>query len=342
MKKISVIIPCYNCADIVQRAWNSLYRQTIGIEQLECIFVDDASNDNSATWNSLLKIEADAPDSVILVKLDKNMRQGGARNAALSYASAKYLMFLDSDDELVSDACDILYQTAENTSSEITQFNHIIQAGHSTRIQKNVLKNITFSINTQNDRNKFLDATTVTYGCWNKLYLLSLVIETGVKFAEHVVYEEPLFVYPLFLYAKRITLITDPLYIYHIHDNSTVTSQIGKRLLDHPQVQLLTLEDCMRRPKLFNTYRAVIGIYFIWSYYCETLCFAAQHKDASLSLVYFSEMQKICKTLFPDYESFPLYNSLTTNVKKAFETLSEEITSQQELDQLVQRVFSQL
>ena len=55
MTKISVIIPCYNVAKYVERCFESLKNQTIGLEQMELIFVDDASVDD--TWDKIKEIE---------------------------------------------------------------------------------------------------------------------------------------------------------------------------------------------------------------------------------------------------------------------------------------------
>ena len=55
MKKISVIIPCYNVSPYLARLLDSLTAQTIGIENLELIFVNDASTDD--TYEKLLEIE---------------------------------------------------------------------------------------------------------------------------------------------------------------------------------------------------------------------------------------------------------------------------------------------
>lgn len=42
---ISVIIPCYNTAQYLPQCMLSLEMQTLGFENLQCIFVDDASTD---------------------------------------------------------------------------------------------------------------------------------------------------------------------------------------------------------------------------------------------------------------------------------------------------------
>ena len=108
MKKVSVVIPCYNAAAWLPKCFLSLAEQTMGMEDLELIFVDDASTDNGRTWEMLLLFERAYPDSVIVIRLEENRRQGGARNEALLYASGEYISFVDADDWVLPG----LYETA--------------------------------------------------------------------------------------------------------------------------------------------------------------------------------------------------------------------------------------
>ena len=215
-KKISVVIPCFNCSDTIIKTWDSLKKQTIGIDNLECVFVDDASSDDGHTWMILEQIESECPDSVMIIHLDKNMRQGGARNVGITYATSEYLMFLDSDDEFVDNACEIAYGCIKNTDSDIVQFNHVYRLGNRTRVTNESDSNGVYVISGHDDRIKFLNSSLVTYGCTNKIYRLELIRQVKAVFAERAVYEEPLFVYPCFLYANKVSLITDALYIYNI------------------------------------------------------------------------------------------------------------------------------
>lgn len=98
MKKVSVIIPCFNATKYLPKCFMSLVQQTIGIDQIELIFVDDASTDEDATWNMLQEFERAYPESIMILKLEENMRQGGARNVALQYATGEYIAFVDADD----------------------------------------------------------------------------------------------------------------------------------------------------------------------------------------------------------------------------------------------------
>lgn len=95
---VSVVIPCYKCASVLERATASVFAQT----QLpaELILVDDASPDDGATRGRIEKVTAGAR-GIIPVRsllLDRNVGPGGARNAGWSVASGEYVAFLDADD----------------------------------------------------------------------------------------------------------------------------------------------------------------------------------------------------------------------------------------------------
>lgn len=77
MKKVSVIVPCHNAAKWLPQCFLSLVQQSIGIDGLELIFVDDASDDEGATWALLEEFERAYPESIMIIHLEENLRQGG-------------------------------------------------------------------------------------------------------------------------------------------------------------------------------------------------------------------------------------------------------------------------
>lgn len=69
MKKISVIIPCYNAQKYIDRCMDCLQKQTIGMENLEIILVNDGSTD--ATLGKLMLYEQKYPEQILLVNCEK-------------------------------------------------------------------------------------------------------------------------------------------------------------------------------------------------------------------------------------------------------------------------------
>lgn len=95
---VSVIIPCYRCADTLGRAVDSVLRQTQ--PAAEIILVEDCSSDGGATLAAMYALAADAQGKVrvSIVVLERNSGPGGARNAGWEIAQENYIAFLDADD----------------------------------------------------------------------------------------------------------------------------------------------------------------------------------------------------------------------------------------------------
>jgi len=92
---VSVVVPCYRCADTLQRAVDSVAAQS----QLpaEVILVDDCSGDGTADRLAALA-GIYAPGWVRIVTLEENRGAGSARNAGWAHATQRYIAFLDADD----------------------------------------------------------------------------------------------------------------------------------------------------------------------------------------------------------------------------------------------------
>ena len=96
--KASIIIPVYNKEHYVEKCLRSALNQTF--DDFEVIVVDDESTDQSGTICDCLAQE----DSRLRVFHIKNKRFTGARLYGVEQAKGDYVMFLDSDDELLPNA----------------------------------------------------------------------------------------------------------------------------------------------------------------------------------------------------------------------------------------------
>jgi glycosyltransferase involved in cell wall biosynthesis len=88
---VTVIIPTYNRAHLIQETIQSVLDQTFSTWEL--IVVDDGSNDNSE--NVVRKF---ADERIKFYRLEHSGKISQVRNAGLRHASGNYIAFLDSDD----------------------------------------------------------------------------------------------------------------------------------------------------------------------------------------------------------------------------------------------------
>ncbi|MEJ2575058.1 MAG: glycosyltransferase family 2 protein [Gammaproteobacteria bacterium] len=95
---VSVIIPCYCCADTIGRAVDSVMAQTA--LPSEVLLVDDASPDEGKTRETLEAVRDRHKNAVrfeVLV-MDANGGPAAARNMAWDSATQEFIAFLDADD----------------------------------------------------------------------------------------------------------------------------------------------------------------------------------------------------------------------------------------------------
>lgn len=87
---VSVIIVNYKMRDITLQCLRSLFQNTSGVE-MEVIVVDNASGDATPQY-----IHQEFPQ-VRVIESNENLGFGGGNNLGNSYATGKYLFFLNSD-----------------------------------------------------------------------------------------------------------------------------------------------------------------------------------------------------------------------------------------------------
>lgn len=108
---ISVVIPCYCCSDVLERAVHSVLRQTL--LPTEIILVDDASPDHGRTKHCIAEIRATYVVStqvkIQAQYLERNQGPAGARNAGWDVATGRFVAFLDSDDSWAPEKLEVQY-----------------------------------------------------------------------------------------------------------------------------------------------------------------------------------------------------------------------------------------
>lgn len=114
-KKIpfSIIIPAYNAHNTVQSCLNSILNQSF--KNFECIIVNDGSTDDT------LNICREVLNNDIRFRIINQNNQGPAvaRENAIRICKGKYLVFVDSDDFLISNALENLYEYVLNNDTDL-------------------------------------------------------------------------------------------------------------------------------------------------------------------------------------------------------------------------------
>jgi glycosyltransferase involved in cell wall biosynthesis len=108
----SIVVPVYNRERQVARCLTSILSQSFG--DLELIVVDDGSRDAS-----LARVQEIADPRLRIVRHADNLGVGPARSSGIDAARAEWLIFLDSDDELVPGALELIHRLAGEAPGDL-------------------------------------------------------------------------------------------------------------------------------------------------------------------------------------------------------------------------------
>lgn len=134
MIKISIIIPCYNVEQYIERCYHSLHNQ-FDAHNVEFIFVNDGSTDNTLFILQDIK----SKDNRVVLINQKNAGVSVARNAALAITKGEYTYLLDGDDYLTENALLDIKQVLENYHPDV-----LISAYNISMNNKELFKTLPF------------------------------------------------------------------------------------------------------------------------------------------------------------------------------------------------------
>lgn len=110
----SIVIPVWNREGEILRALRSCQKQSFS--SWEAIVVDDASTDNTCSLVQGLQDER-----IVLLRHRQNRGVGPARNTGIEAVRGQWVLFLDSDDELLPDALGRIRDYAQECAEDIAR-----------------------------------------------------------------------------------------------------------------------------------------------------------------------------------------------------------------------------
>lgn len=232
--KISIIVPVYNAEEYLPRCLDSLINQTY--ENIEIICINDASTDNSLSVLQKYK----RSDERIKIIDKENEDVSFARNAGLRASQGEYVMFVDSDDWIDVNTCELALQQIVENTADVVIWNYISEH-NSSSVKKEIFINdkIVFENNDVQKKihRRFIGIVGEELSCpekadslctvWGKLYRKSVIDENNIEFPDIRkigTYEDGLFNLYLFKYVKKAVYINKALYHYRRTNFSSVTS----------------------------------------------------------------------------------------------------------------------
>lgn len=230
--KISIIVPVYNVEDYLRNTLDSIVSQSFGVDNLEVILIDDKSTDGSA---DIIREYADRYDNFKGIFFDEGSGfPGKPRNVGLEHATAEYIMFLDSDDWLEENACEVLYESIVDEDADIV-------CGSFTKVNTDGIRDINYAgwtatLTSPDDSNGHENAVEMVSdpdfklvvtnleknptilgnaNVWGKIFTKDLISTNNITFPEDIVAQDSVFLFESFLNARKIVFINDIIVNYN-------------------------------------------------------------------------------------------------------------------------------
>lgn len=168
--KISVIVPVHNVEKYLAQCLTSICQQTLS--EIEIICVDDASDDSSAI---ILDEFQKADHRIRTFHFSEKRSALLARKKGVDMARGQYIMFLDADDYLELDACEILYEKIVSAGVEILHFSTKIEncSGadlHRIQMNENLLQPFEKKLYDKEIFENCFEHKKFGFTLWNKIY----------------------------------------------------------------------------------------------------------------------------------------------------------------------------
>ena len=221
---VSVIVPVYNVARYIAKCARSLFEQTL--ENLEIIFIDDCSPDNSTDIiKSLLEEYPSRKTLTKIIRMPHNSGQAEVRKRGIEESTAEYIIHCDGDDWVDNDLYEKMYVKALKTSSDVIFCPYI----HETTKGPLYKDNITEAISGK-DLVKNWYSHSVNMACWNKLVKRSIFVDNDIYPWEGLnMWEDNGLLTRALYFASSLNRIDGSFYHYNRLNVGAITYHYGRR-----------------------------------------------------------------------------------------------------------------
>ena len=237
--KISVIIPIYNNEKFIHRTLMSIENQSFGLENIEVLMVNDASEDNT---NEVINDYANKYDGFKAIHIKKRTGSPGTpRNIGLLEASSDYVIFLDHDDLFEITALETLYNSISKEDCDFVYGTYVsVDGGSPTKIIYPKEHHGYFKNLYENQRSIAFPPPSI----WTKLFKKSLLLDNKILFPT-ILSEDAIFVSKALFNSCGINYMWDSLICYHDLSKQSHTKNVSFNYL---------LEGFVSEEYMFNIY----------------------------------------------------------------------------------------
>lgn len=232
---ISIVAPVYNVEPYLRQCLDSLINQTF--RDIEIILVNDGSKDQSGS----ICDEYAVKDNRVRVIHQANSGVSKAREVGTAATTGQCLMYIDSDDWLDLDTCQIAYDALMRNDADLVTYSYYREYPNNTIPQTILGSDMVFKGEDVREKllKRHIGLTSrdlvaphkfdVFSAMYMKLYKRELIVDNNLSFIdtrEIFPGEDTIFVMEIFALANTVVHIEKPLYHYRRQVATSATSVI--------------------------------------------------------------------------------------------------------------------
>lgn len=223
---ISIIVPVYKVEKYLEKCVKSILAQTY--KNIEVILIDDGSPD----YCPIICDNYEEKDDRVIAIHKRNGGLSDARNAGMAIAKGEFICFVDGDDYVSEDFCELLLSAVLKSNADMAICNYLVVDENGNSIQD---KNIHLPIKDECiSSQKFIKEYCGKYGWYyviacNKIYKRKLF--ENVKYPVGKQHEDAFVIHHLVAQCNRIACVKKTLYFY-VQRQGSIMSQISVRNMD--------------------------------------------------------------------------------------------------------------
>ena len=229
---LSVIIPVYKVESYIGKTLRSLMGQKSVFENVELIFVNDGTPDNS------MELVKDYLDKIPNIKII-NQENGGlsnARNTGLKQAVGEYVWFVDSDDWLEDDCIRYILDRLAANNGKIDVYCYRIRE-YSEDGSVICERNLLFKDAKTLTGREFLN-TSIGFTPMQQFIIKKSFLEiNGLSFKDGLVHEDIEFAPKMLLCTKAMQVVPETTYCYLRRSGGNITG--SKKISENRLISLL-------------------------------------------------------------------------------------------------------
>lgn len=263
--KISVIVPVYNMGEHLEKAVNTLLKQTYC--NYEIILVDDGSTDEGV---GLCDQYAEKYE-VIRTIHKENGGLSSARNRGIQEAAGSYVIFPDPDDWVDEKYLESLIEQ-NDSETDLEVCGHYIVCGNKITAHNKDGKKI--FLNKDQAILSLLKSGEYCGFAWNKLYHMDLIKKQDMRFDEELGMAQDLhFAFRYILLCDKIAYNPEPHYFYYQHEkgvtniNHPLTARKISGIKTYQKLFELAENHVPNAVPLIGATIANLNLHFLYIYY---------------------------------------------------------------------------